>query len=157
MNRVVAFSMMAVVATVSMLYAENSTDTVDVTQAISAFYAAIEKGDVEARIELLADNVILMPDHWTMMRGKDMVSETFRRGAAAVFKLKDREIVHMDVSGDVAYTVNSYYYTYHGKEEPEQWHKTKNVHIWRMDASGAWKLAVDIWNSDVPLEQFSKE
>ena len=87
-----------------------------------------------------------------MMQGKDAVSASFRRSASSIFNIKDRQIVEMDVSDNLAYTVNSYYYTYHGKEEPEQWHKTKNVHIWHKNAAGAWKLAVDIWNSDVPLD-----
>lgn len=142
---------------VSISDAQGATTTKDVKEAIAAFYAAIEAGDAEARIDLLADDVVLMPNHWTIMQGKDVVAESFRRGAAAVFKLKDRQLVHVEVSGDLAYTVNSYDYTYHGRNEPEQWHKTKNVHVWRRDGSGTWKLAVDIWNSDVPIEQFSRE
>jgi ketosteroid isomerase-like protein len=134
-----------------------TTSTDDIKGVIDSFYEAIEAGDAEARIDLLASDVILMPNHWTIMQGKDVVAESFRRGAAAVFRLKDREVVQMEVSGDLAYTVNSYYYTYHARGEPEQWHKTKNVHIWRRDASGQWKLAVDIWNSDVAIEQFSSE
>jgi ketosteroid isomerase-like protein len=137
--------------------AQEATTTKDLKGAIAAFYAAIEAGDAEARIDLLAGDVILMPNHWTIMQGKDVVAESFRRGAAAVFKLKDRQLVHVEVSGDLAYTVNSYHYTYHGRGEPEQWHKTKNVHVWRRDGSGTWKLTVDIWNSDVPIEQFSRE
>jgi ketosteroid isomerase-like protein len=129
----------------------------DLERAIASFYASIETNDAEARIDLLADDVIVLPNHWTIMRGKEVVAESFRRGATAVFKLKDRSVVRMEVSGDLAYTVNSYYYTYHGRGEPEQWHKTKNVHVWRRDGSGTWKLAVDIWNSDVPIEQFSRE
>lgn len=126
-------------------------------EAIESFYETIEAGDVEARIALLADDVILMPNHWTTMHGKEAVSDSFRRSAGAVFKLRDREVVQMEISGNLAYTVNSYHYTYHSKDEPEQWHKTKNVHVWRRDPSGDWKLAVDIWNSDVPIGQFSAE
>jgi len=127
------------------------------TEAIESFYRAIEAGDAEARIVLLADDVILMPNHWTTVHGKEAVSDSFRMSAGAVFKLRDREVLQMEISGDLAYTVNSYYYTYHSRDEPEQWHKTKNVHVWRRDPSGDWKLAVDIWNSDVPIGQFSAE
>jgi ketosteroid isomerase-like protein len=129
----------------------------DLERAIESFYASIEENDAEARIDLLADDVILMPNHWTIMPGKDVVAGSFRRGAAAVFRLRDRQVVRMEISGDLAYTVNSYFYTYHAQGEPEQWHKTKNVHIWRRDGAGQWELAVDIWNSDVPIEEFSRE
>ena len=137
--------------------AQETTAKDDLMATIATFYAAIEAGDAETRIGLLADDVILMPNHWTFLRGKDVVAESFRRGASAVFRLKDRQVVHTEVSGDLGYTVNSYFYTYHAPQDAEQWHKTKNVHVWRRDGSGRWKLAVDIWNSDVPIEQFSVE
>jgi ketosteroid isomerase-like protein len=124
---------------------------------ISRFYESIEAGDPEIRIPLLAEDVILLPNHWTIMDGKETVAESFRRSAEAVFRIKDRKVVQMEIGDDLAYTVNSYYYTYHLKGDPEQWHKTKNVHIWRRDTAGEWKLAVDIWNSDVPIEQFAEE
>jgi len=142
---------------ISISNGQDPPDNSDLIRTIGSFYDAIEMGDAEARIRLLAEDVILMPNHWTMMRGKEAVSESFRRGATAVFKIRDLTIVKKEVSGNMAYTVNSYYYTYHGKGEADQWHKTKNVHIWKKDLSGDWKLAVDIWNSDVPMDQFLKE
>ena len=89
--------------------------------------------------------------------GKEAIAEMMRAGEGYVFRLRDREIVDIDVSGDLAYTVNSYYYTWHAEGAEPQWHKTKNVHIWRKGEDGQWKLHVDIWNSDVPMSQFSEE
>ena len=152
----VLFLLLAVTVAVS-AEAETAGDKEDLLKAIDAFYAAIDANDAEARIQLLCDDVILMSNHWTMARGKDAVSEILRAGASAVFRIKDREIVHIEISGDLAYTVNSYYYTYHAKGEKDQWHKTKNVHIWRRVAPDRWQLIVDIWNSDVPLGQFAQE
>jgi ketosteroid isomerase-like protein len=137
--------------------AQESGNTGALTDTISKFYESIEAGDPEIRIPLLAEDVILMPNHWTIMSGKETVAESFRRSAEAVFRIRDREVIQMQVGKDLAYTVNSYYYTYHLKGDQEQWHRTKNVHIWRRDPSGAWKLAVDIWNSDVPIGQFAEE
>jgi ketosteroid isomerase-like protein len=116
-------------------------------KAIEAFYASIERGDAEARIALLAEDVILMPNHWTALRGKEEVAASFRRAAEAVFQLRDRKMERLEVSGDLAYTVNAYDYTYHAK----------GVHIWRRGNDGQWRLALDIWNSDVPLGEFADE
>jgi ketosteroid isomerase-like protein len=126
-------------------------------ETIDAFYSSVESADVEARIALFADDVIMMPNHWTMSRGKEDVAAVFRASAGAVFQIRDREVVKASVSGDLAYTVNSYYYTYHAAEDEPQWHKTKNIHIWRRDADGLWKLQADIWNSDVPISAFADE
>ena len=125
--------------------------------AIDAFYEADEAGDAEARIAMFSDDAIMMPNHWTMWEGKEAVAAAIRAGSGWVFRLRDREIIDIDASGDLAYTVNSYYYTYHPSDGEPQWHKTKNVHIWKRDTEGHWKLHVDIWNSDVPAEGFPKE
>ena len=152
----------AVLALCSVSHANETQEAADVLPeglqaAIGAFYATIESGDVEARIDLFADDVLMMPNHWTMTRGKEAVATSFRSGAGAVFKLRDREVVRAVVSGDVAYTVNSYDYTYHPEGGSPQWHKTKNVHVWRRDPTGDWRLEVDIWNSDVPIAAFGDE
>ena len=129
----------------------------DLRAAIDAFYAAIEADDVEARIKMFSDNAIMMPNHWTRWEGKEAIAAVIRAGEGSVFRLRDVEIVDMDASGDLAYTVNSYYYTYHPEGSEPQWHKTKNVHIWKRGAAGEWKLHVDIWNSDVTTDEVADE
>lgn len=129
----------------------------DLKETIQTFYNAIDNNLIETRIELLDERVILLPNHWTMMSGKESVAESFRRGANYIFRIKNRETVDFALSGDMAYTVNSYYYTYHSKDSDAQWHKTKNVHIWKKNEDGEWKLAIDIWNSDIPLAKFNEE
>jgi ketosteroid isomerase-like protein len=121
------------------------------------FYTAVDSGDREAHIALFAEDAIMMPNHWTLSRGKESIAGIIRAGEGYVFRLRDREIVDIDVRGAMAYTVNSYYYTYHAEGAEPQWHKTKNVHIWKRDAGGSWKLHVDIWNSDVPMSEFVNE
>lgn len=129
----------------------------ELLEAMDSFYAAIESDDVEARIALLADDIVMMPNHWTIGLGRESVAAGLRAIEGAVFRIRDREVLRVSVSGDLAYTVNSYYYTYHASGDEPQWHKTKNVHVWRRDQAGLWKLEVDIWNSDVPVSAFSGE
>ena len=119
----------------------------DLVRAIDSFYAAIEADDIEARVALLAEDVVMMPNHWTMSRGKEDVSAVFRAAEGAVFRIRERDVVKAEVSSGLAYTVNSYFYTYHAADDEPQWHKTKNIHIWRRDSEGRWRLEVDIWNT----------
>ncbi len=129
----------------------------DLLVTINEFYAAVEAGDGETRIELFGDEAVMMPNHWTRVEGKEAIAEVIRSGSGWVFKIRDREVIDLDADDDLAYTVNSYDYTYHAEGTQPQWHRTKNVHIWKRDATGHWKLHVDIWNSDVPMESFSTE
>ncbi len=129
----------------------------DLQGAIDAFYTAIENGDTGARIALFTDSAVMMPNHWTTYQGKPAIAEMIRSSTGYVFRIRDRKMVEYDVNGDLAYTVNSYSYTWHAEGATPQWHKTKNVHIWKRGADGAWKLHLDIWNSDVPLAAFGEE
>jgi ketosteroid isomerase-like protein len=129
----------------------------DLLAAVDAFYAAVESGDVEARIALFSDDAIMMPNHWTLTEGREAIAEGIRAGDGWVFRLRDRTVVDSDVSGDLAYLANSYEYTWHRQDAEPQWHRTKNVHIWKRDPDGKWKLHLDIWNSDVPLGDFAAE
>jgi ketosteroid isomerase-like protein len=129
----------------------------DLRVAVDAFYAAVEAGDGEARIAMFTDDALMMPNHWTAWQGCDAIAEVIRGGGDSVFRIRGRQLLDVSVSGDLAYTVNSYYYSFHAVGAPPQWHKTKNVHIWKRDKAGRWKLHVDIWNSDVPLAKFAAE
>jgi ketosteroid isomerase-like protein len=90
----------------------------DLEAAIDAFYAAVEAGDAEPRIAMFTEEAIMMPNHWTIYNGKETIAAVIKSGEGSVFKIRDREIVDMDVSGSLAYTVNSYYYTYHAGTRP---------------------------------------
>lgn len=152
LHRFIALTLIAAIAVCSGCGQQREESVpADLLAAIDAFYAAIEAGDDEARIAMFSEEAIMMPNHWTMSEGKEAIAGVIRAGKGWVFRLRDRVIVDVDVSESIAYTVNSYYYTYHTEGSEPQWHKTKNVHIWKKDTEGHWKLHVDIWNSDEPM------
>lgn len=123
------------------------------TKTITEFYGAIERGDAMARVQLLDEDAILMPNGWHMVRGKENAAAVFTADTTDfIFRIKDRAIIELTVADSIAYTINSYEYTYHRKGTPPQWRKTKNVHIWQLHRDGSWKLHADIWNSDLPIE-----
>ena len=49
-----------------------STDP-ELNRTIDIFYASIESGDPEPRIALLAHDVIMMPNHWTLIGLKNCI------------------------------------------------------------------------------------
>ena len=126
---------------------EYSDDMQNLIQTIDAIYAAVEAGDFYSRIDLFADSAIVMPNGGNIIRGKQVLKERWEPYKDAIFRIKDLERMEVKISGDMAYTVNSYYYTYHEQGEEAVWHKTKNIHLWQRQTDGSWKLYLDIWNS----------
>ncbi|MFH1194135.1 MAG: DUF4440 domain-containing protein [bacterium] len=123
------------------------SDPMKLLKAIDEFYLAIEEGDVEKRINLLADDFIMMPNHNQLNQDKQQLAEWIRADKNGVFKIKDLNRIDFVLEGGIGYCVNEYYYTYHQKGEEPVWHKTKGVHIWEKNSKGEWQLKVDIWNS----------
>jgi ketosteroid isomerase-like protein len=130
----------------------NEQELTNLRQSIDAFYSAIKNGDTKTRLALFAEDALVLPNHSaniTQMNGE--IKESWIRAEEGwVFRLKDVQHEKIYLNGDMAYTVNTYSYTWHKKEDEPQWHKTKNVHIWEKQDGGEWKLAVDIWNSSEP-------
>lgn len=118
------------------------------TDRINEFYSAIENDDHQKRISLFDDNAKMLPDEGTIIEGKDAISKIVTGDGIHLFKIKDRKVIEIDISENLAYTVNSYFYAYYKKGDEPVWHKTKNVHIWKKDSGNIWKLHLDIWNSD---------
>lgn len=129
------------------LNTEQSNDMQNLMKSIDAFYAAIEAGNFDKRMDMFADSAIVMPNGGNIIRGKQVLKERWEPYKDAIFRIRDLERLEVKISGDMAYTVNSYYFTYHNQGEEAVWYKTKNIHLWQRQADGSWKLYLDIWNS----------
>ena len=125
---------------------EEASGLAELEQAIEVFYASIESGDNDSRAEMFTDGAMMMPDNGAIIHGKGDIGEVVRSGGGWVFRIRNLERAELDLSGDIAYTVNEYEYTWHQAGDEPTWHPTKNIHIWRRQTDGSWKLHVDIWN-----------
>lgn len=126
---------------------QEDTGLAELTHAIEAFYESVESGDNDRRAEMFTDGALMMPNNGAISRGKEAIGEVVRGGEGWVFRIRNLNRVELDLSGDIAYTVNEYEYTWHEEGGEPVWHPTKNIHIWRRQPDGSWKLHVDIWNS----------
>jgi len=124
----------------------------ELESAIQAFYAAVEVGDKAAHAAMFTDSAIMMPNNGSLIRGKEDIGEAVMSGEDWVFRIRNLRHVEIELSGDMAYTVNEYEYTWHHQDAEPVWHPTKNIHIWRYQTPGGWKLHLDIWNSSSSLE-----
>ena len=113
--RLLSVFLLALVTAWGCAGAPNQEPPPELLTAIDSFYASVESGNGEARIALFSDSAIMMPNHWTLTRGKDGIARIIRSSEGSVFRLKDREVVDMDVDGSIAYVTNSYFYTWHAE------------------------------------------
>lgn len=127
---------------------QDNADYERLKATIDEFYSALNSGDTDGRLALFENGAIIMPNNGRLTRMTDSVKAVWKSWDENwVFRIKDLEHVEISGSGDIGYTVNEYYYTWHPKDGEAEWHKTKNIHIWRKQPDGSWKLHADIWNS----------
>ena len=121
-------------------------------ETISAFYQAINAGETASRARFFTDDALLLPNRGNPIRGRDAIRDLLAAGQNAIFRIRDREVLDMNISGDLAYTVNAYEYAWHMPDDEPVWYPTKNIHIWKRQPDGAWQLHADLWNSSPARE-----
>ena len=128
------------------------------TEALRAAALAYHEGaatmDTDAVAGLYApDAVVYAPDTPTV-EGEANVQD-FVRGFASVPGIQvTLELTDVVVSpgGQMGYTLGVGTMTMDGPDGAPVVEHLRDFHVWRKDATGSWKLVVDIWNSPTPLE-----
>lgn len=124
--------------------------TVDTTlgAASSARWAELlDAGDVEGLVALYTEDARLMPPNGKIKVGHGAVREEFG-GMIAAGLTGTLTSLESAAIGDVAYNVGTYRLTKDGETvDTGKW-----IETWRRGADGQWRIANDIWNSDLPAE-----
>ena len=113
---------------------------------------AVQDRDLDAIVNLFAEDGRVMPPNAEPAMGRDSVRETWQ----GILDLPDLDLsfapteVHVAESGDMAYTIGNYRLAYQdeGQEEPTQ-ESGKYVDIWEK-VDGEWKVMVETYNSNLP-------
>jgi ketosteroid isomerase-like protein len=114
--------------------------------ADSAFSAAASSRGVEGFLEFVADSATFF-DGSSMHRGREAVGESWRPlletpGNSMTWKPTSADVA---ASGDLGYTIGRWEFT--GAEGSA---RGSYVTIWRRQPDGAWKVVVDIGDTDAP-------
>ena len=118
-------------------------------EAIKAFYESVATDDVEGRLALFDAEAVMLPDGGHLIQGHDAIAAVLRSGEGYQFRIDELERLETVVDSGIAYTVNRYVYTYHPIGEEPVWHPTRNVHIWKRQPDGSWRLHLDLWQNGV--------
>jgi uncharacterized protein (TIGR02246 family) len=133
-----------------------ATDRFAVEQATAELVEAVNSGDVDAVISVWSEHGVLMPPHHPAVHGRVAIEAYFRllfERAKLKFVFTESAI-HVD--GDTAIERITYTAEISASGSGTSFaDRGKGLHVYRREA-GAWKLAIDVWNSDAPSYRSSR-
>lgn len=114
--------------------------------------AAVNAGDVARVVALWSADGVLMPPHHPAVHGRAAIEAYFRalfarRRLTFAFTDSERRLLGDHAVERLAFTAVAVPVS--GGQPAED--AGKGVHVYARGSDGAWRLALDIWNSDRPL------
>ena len=151
MNRII-FVVLVLIVTVPFSLAQTKSSTIsggDMRSTIEAankrFLDAFSKGDAARIAGMYAEGARVMPPNSPMVQGGQQIKELWQGliNTGAKFSLSTSDV---EAQGNVLYEVGTYELIFPDNKRDAG----KYVVVWKRQ-KGVWKLAVDIWNSNMPL------
>jgi ketosteroid isomerase-like protein len=98
------------------------------------------------------DDALFLPPNNPPARGRTEIGDLFRQlfGAGGV-GLEGLERRVVEASGDLAYTVGSYRLSFPTPSGARTEDAGSFCEVWRHQADGSWRCAVDMFRSDLPV------
>ena len=126
----------------------SDADTASIHTVHDQFSAAVLRQDFDAVAALYAEDAVLLPPNEPAVHGRAAI----RRWTAAVPRVTRIVLQVDDVDGraDVAYMRGTFAMTLEPEGAPPVSVAGKYVEILKKQPDGAWRFAVDIFNSDTP-------
>jgi uncharacterized protein (TIGR02246 family) len=127
--------------------ARDAADRASIRRITSEILAAVNTSDPGRLLAVWADDGVLMPPDRPAVQGRDALERHFRevfveRGFS--FSLGDVQLAGDVAFERLAYTASAW--PAGGGQAMDD--AGKGLHVYRRQPDGAWKLALDIWNSD---------
>ena len=122
-------------------------------QAATAYHEAATAKDAARVVALYDEGAVMVPPNADMVEGPQEV-RGYRFGFITTPGVELRfEIVHAEVSasGDMGWTLAIVEITIHRPDGPPGSDRVRDFHVWKKQADGSWKVAVDIWSSGLPV------
>jgi uncharacterized protein (TIGR02246 family) len=111
--------------------------------------AAGNAHDIDAWLAFIADDARMLPPGAPPVVGKDAIRDLVNAFmSAGVVVTHNLEDVVVSKGGDLAYVSYSYELTFTGPEGTPVTETGKDISIYKKDADGSWKLAIDMWSEN---------
>jgi len=118
-------------------------------QADSAYTAGMRALDVPGLVALYAADAVMYPPGEPTRTGLDAIREyaTAFASTPGLTMSAELQTVMVSQSGDLGYTINLVNATYNDARGKPVSERLRDVHFWRKEAGGKWKLVLDVWNA----------
>jgi ketosteroid isomerase-like protein len=115
------------------------------------FVSHVNAGALDTLVDTYyAEDARVLPPHVPAVQGRGQIRELFREMLEAGLGHVTRETLPLSVAGDLGYGVGSYTCAT-GQPGREPVRDTgKYLLVYRRQADGSWKVAVDMFSSDLP-------
>jgi ketosteroid isomerase-like protein len=121
-------------------------------EAVDAYNTAAGAKDVEKIVSLYTSDASILPPDAPEAKGTDGV-RSFASSLVALsgFSVEfGKPSVHISPSGDMGYSLTDARLSFHDPAGTPVVQEARDLHIWQKDADGAWRVAMDMWNSGQP-------
>jgi len=140
-----SFAALLLAVAVAACYPPAAEESAEIAALSHQWEASLNAGDIDAIMALYTEDSRLLPPNAEMGQGLEAVRAAFGEMIGAGLKA-EFETVEAIAGGDVGYHVGTYVLkTADGMEVD----RGKFIEVWRQ-VNGDWKIANDIWNSDMP-------
>ncbi|MGH9683976.1 MAG: YybH family protein [Candidatus Acidiferrales bacterium] len=127
-----------------------AADGAAIRAASAAWSQATQAKDLDKAVSFYADDAMEFADKGPLVSGKDNLRQGWQKmlalpGPGLSFTTTAVEVAR---SGDMAYEYGAYDFATAGKRSKVTHQKGKYVVVWKKQADGSWKAAIDIDNAD---------
>lgn len=111
--------------------------------------ALIEAGDIENGMQYWAEDAMMLPPEFPVLRGREAIGE-YVAGASEIpgFGIRWEPIeAQVSASGDMAWMLERNVITLDGPDGAPIVNHNKVLTVWRKDDEGNWRNVADMWNA----------
>ncbi len=129
-----------------------ATDEIAIRQQSMAWSNAAQSHDIDKALSFYAPDAVALPDAAPIAPNKDAIRNVWQSfiGNKNVTLSWKTTAVGVAKSGDIAYEYGAYTMDIVGKDGKPSTQTGKYLLVWKKQADGTWKVAVDTDNSDAP-------
>ena len=134
---------------------ETGSDLAALKLVASSYHEAATAKDREGVIAFYDRNAIMVPPNDDLVENLEGV-QNYRFGFIETPGVElDFEVIRAEISasGDIGWTLSIGEITINNPEGSPGRDVVRDFHIWKKQEDGSWKVVLDMWNSELPIDE----